>query len=110
MGVLKHALQDLRKLSFTSVLASQVPMLSKACPVFLVYPVCPFSPVCPAYPACPIFPVLNGCFCVISLFKTLNVDVDVLRWTILEILKLLFAPGRSDANSCVTGDSWPQNA
>ena len=57
MGILKHALQDLRKLPFTSVLASQVLMFSKACPVFLVYPVCPFSPVCPAYPACPIFPV-----------------------------------------------------
>ena len=47
---------------------------------------------------------------MISLFKTLNVDVDVLRLTILEISKLLFVPGRSDANSCVTGDSWPQNA
>ena len=42
MGILIHALQDLQKLPFTSVLASQVLMFSKACPVFLVYPVlCP---------------------------------------------------------------------
>ena len=39
-----------------------------------------------------------------------HVHVDVVRLTILEISKLLFAPGWSDANSSVTGDSWPQNA
>ena len=38
-----------------------------------------------------------------------NVRVDIVRLTILEISKL-FAPGWSDANSSVTGDSWPQNA
>ena len=39
-----------------------------------------------------------------------NVRVDIVRLTILEISKLLFAPGWSDANSSVTGDSWTQNA